>query len=260
MPDTLKTPSPLQLRAELQDMVRKDLLGPAGGPYEEVDERNVRGRYILGLLAPKGQSILPDEQDELAVDGAGDDQDGKTEVALPQTASMLPSSIGLTFSLEGTAESIEVTARWGRYQRVRSQTLVDDKGEPRLVWKREPVEGVSDPIPLKPGDLGPWVPDPDNPDVYVRGLCRRRGRGLDADALPGQRPARASHPQRQCLDLPAGADRPRAGRCAHLRQTPTAPRVEPLRGRRPGHAHAVPAPGGVRRRARCGRPRRIGSR
>lgn len=79
MPDTLKTPSPLQLRTELQDMVCKDLLGPATGPYEEVDEPNVHGRYIVGLLAPRGQSILPDEQDDLAVDGTGDDQCGKTE-------------------------------------------------------------------------------------------------------------------------------------------------------------------------------------
>ena len=31
MPDTLKTPSPLELCAELEEMVRRDLLGPAGG-------------------------------------------------------------------------------------------------------------------------------------------------------------------------------------------------------------------------------------
>ena len=67
VPESLEDqiPSPIQLRAELESMVRRDLLGPAGGPEEEVDERNVRGRYILGLLAPRGQSILPDDQDDL---------------------------------------------------------------------------------------------------------------------------------------------------------------------------------------------------
>ena len=35
-------------------MGRRDLLGPAGGPDEEVDERAVRERCILGLLAPRG--------------------------------------------------------------------------------------------------------------------------------------------------------------------------------------------------------------
>ncbi len=47
MPDALQVPSPLELCAELEDMVRKDLLGP----YKEVDERNVCGRYIVSLLA-----------------------------------------------------------------------------------------------------------------------------------------------------------------------------------------------------------------
>jgi hypothetical protein len=49
MPDSLQEqiPSSIQLRAQLEAMVRRDLLGPAGGPKEEVDERAVRGRYIL---------------------------------------------------------------------------------------------------------------------------------------------------------------------------------------------------------------------
>ncbi|MFQ5419352.1 MAG: hypothetical protein ACE5EY_03205 [Anaerolineae bacterium] len=62
-------PTPLELRTKLEEMVRADLLGPAGGPEEVIDERNVRDRYIVGRLAPRGQSILPDEQDDLAVGG-----------------------------------------------------------------------------------------------------------------------------------------------------------------------------------------------
>jgi len=174
MTDALKSPSPMQLRAELEEMVRKDLLGPAGGPYEEVDERNVRGRYIVGLLAPRGQSVLPDEMDELSVDGADEEQEGRAESSVPQTATMLPSAIGLTFTADGAAESIQVTARWGCYKRVRSERVLDSQGAPRLVWKRQPVEATSDPMPLRAGMFGPWYPDPDNRDVHVRGLCRRR--------------------------------------------------------------------------------------
>ena len=44
-------PTPLELRAMLEAMVRADLLGPAGGPKEIVDERNVRDRHIVGRLA-----------------------------------------------------------------------------------------------------------------------------------------------------------------------------------------------------------------
>ena len=72
MPEFRQTPtlSPLELRAEQEAMVRCDLLGPAGGLEEEVDERVVRGRYILGLLTPRGQTILPGDQDDLPAGGA----------------------------------------------------------------------------------------------------------------------------------------------------------------------------------------------
>ena len=43
----------MQLRAEMERMVVADLLGPAGGDSEELDERNVRDRYLVGVLAPK---------------------------------------------------------------------------------------------------------------------------------------------------------------------------------------------------------------
>jgi hypothetical protein len=57
MSDVLKAPSPLELRAELEEMVRKDLLDPAGSPDEEGEERNVRGCYIVGLLAHTGRAF-----------------------------------------------------------------------------------------------------------------------------------------------------------------------------------------------------------
>ena len=62
MLETLNPPSANQIRSELHDLVLRDLLGPAGGPDEIVDESYVRDRYILGLLAPKGQSVIPEEE------------------------------------------------------------------------------------------------------------------------------------------------------------------------------------------------------
>ena len=168
-------PSPLQLRAELDKLVRQDLLGPAGGEREEIEERNVRGRYVVGMLAPKGQSVIPDDEDPLAVDGTSDGQDGQADTAVPQTASMLPSSIGLTFTVTGEATKIRVTAKWGQYRRVRSETLPpNEKGEPPLVWQRWPKEGTAE-LALRAGELKIFYPDPDNQEIYVRGLCRERG-------------------------------------------------------------------------------------
>jgi hypothetical protein len=49
----LRVPSPRELRAELEQIVLRDLLSPAGGPTEELGERSVRDRYLVGMLAPR---------------------------------------------------------------------------------------------------------------------------------------------------------------------------------------------------------------
>ena len=45
-------PSPLEMREMLEKMAIKELMGPAGGEEEEVDER-IRDRYLVGILAPR---------------------------------------------------------------------------------------------------------------------------------------------------------------------------------------------------------------
>src|SRR5438105_4114026 len=112
MTELLISPSPMQLRTELEQNVLKELLGPAGGPSEVVTEPRVSERYILGRLAPKGQSILPEETDELA-QGGTDTEDGRPASRPPKAATMLPSSLGMTFTLDGAATAIQITARWG---------------------------------------------------------------------------------------------------------------------------------------------------
>jgi len=51
MPESLKLPTVNQTRSELQDLILRDLLGPAGGPEEIIDEPYVRDRFILSILA-----------------------------------------------------------------------------------------------------------------------------------------------------------------------------------------------------------------
>jgi hypothetical protein len=45
----------------LEEMVLSDLLGPVGGPEEEIDEQSVRDRYLVGMLAPKRQELSPEQ-------------------------------------------------------------------------------------------------------------------------------------------------------------------------------------------------------
>ena len=106
MTQLINTLTHLDLRTQLHQMVVNDLLGPAGGENEELDEDSVRSRYIVGLLAPRGQSALPDEQDELAVGGGTETQDGKPASMPAPLPAMLPSSIGLTCSVVPETEAI----------------------------------------------------------------------------------------------------------------------------------------------------------
>jgi hypothetical protein len=78
-------------------MVLKHLLGPVGGPEEEVDEPSVRDRYLVGMLAPKRQELSPEEFDELPQGGSGPVEDGAPESTSPSTKTMFPSSFGMTF-------------------------------------------------------------------------------------------------------------------------------------------------------------------
>lgn len=93
----LERPSDYQLRVELEQAILNDLLGPAGGEEEELDEDNVRDRYLIGLLAPQQRYITPEQQDELAVAGKGTVEEGSTEVSTVSTETMFPSSFGMTF-------------------------------------------------------------------------------------------------------------------------------------------------------------------
>ncbi len=166
--------SPSALRDELERLVLQDLLGPAGGIEEEIDEGSVRDRYLVGALAPRDQQILPETLDELAVPEEGSIEDGANDDAALQITSLYPSSIGMSFSVDGTATSLSVEASWGYYRREHSETLKTPKGAPKMVWKRKHSGEKSKHIPLKEGPIPSWSPEPEEqPDVIVRGVIRR---------------------------------------------------------------------------------------
>jgi hypothetical protein len=86
----LQPPSAATLRDELERLVLQDLLGPAGGPEEEVDETNVRDRYLVGMLAPRDQQMAPEEMDALAIPEEGSVEDGSNDDTALQVASLCP--------------------------------------------------------------------------------------------------------------------------------------------------------------------------
>jgi hypothetical protein len=112
----------MKIRAELERMVLKDLLGPVGGAEEEIDEPSVRDRYLVGMLAPKRQVLSPEEFDELPQGGSGPVEDGTAESTSPANKTMFPSSFGMTFCVGLDTRALQITARWGHYRRDRSET------------------------------------------------------------------------------------------------------------------------------------------
>ncbi len=199
-PPTTAIPSPYQLRAELEAMVLGDLLGPAEGPNEELTERTVRDRYLVGVLAPsrsgerraasgadpsrhpspvthddlEDDDDLPRIPDELSEGGSDTADDGTTDADVPVAVAYLPSSFGMSFCVDAEAESIEVDARWGQYRRETRQEQISPRtGHPLRVWKRYPRGGRIE-IPLNDGPIKPRSPDPQFLDIHIQGQVRKR--------------------------------------------------------------------------------------
>ena len=184
---TTPMPSQHQLRAELEAMVLGDLLGPAGGESEELTERTVRDRYLVGVLAPSrsanaaAKTAVDEEEDEeiplipdeLSEGGRDTADDGKTDADTPVTQAHLPSSFGMSFCVDGEAKSIKVTGSWGQYKREKREGQTDYKGSTLLVWKRY-VRGGGITLPLKDGPIKAKALDLQFPDIYVQGQIRKR--------------------------------------------------------------------------------------
>ena len=169
----LAIPTPAALRAELERLVCRDLLGPVGGPEEEITD-SVRDRYLVGMLAPQKQQIPWEEQDDPNQTGNDNPDDGPIDHSTSQAPTMFPSSFGVTFTVDGAATALYVKATWGRYERVKSALLTSEKtGAARTVWKRTPMGGHPQTISLAVGTITAIVPDAEQPEVCVRGLVRR---------------------------------------------------------------------------------------
>ena len=187
--EVLTAPSKLEIREEFVDMIRRELLGPAGGPEEIITEPTVRDRYAVGLLAPLNATEVPDPEDErgpLATDESDTVEEGYAEGELPgfgavdlneaaSKKSMIPSSIGLTFAIKNETEALKITARWGAYLR----QVDEDADETKRYWQRVPIEAetVVSLVDWRTGDKRrwEWQPSDDTPAVTLQGLLDEHG-------------------------------------------------------------------------------------
>jgi hypothetical protein len=171
----LSPPSPHDIRDELTDMVIRDLLGPAGGPEEELDQREdrVRERYLAGTLAPRAVSVEAGELDQLGSAEPDDVKVGMTDILAPTRDTMLPSSMGLSFVVDSDATAILVKTEWGRYSRFQSDIQKRKDGSPATAWKRRHIDGQPYLISLRNGMIKSISPCPDQPLVALQGRMRK---------------------------------------------------------------------------------------
>src|ERR1022692_4389174 len=172
--NVLAAPAPAAIRDELTDMVIRDLLGPAGGPEEELGqfEDHVYGRYLVGMLAPQDSEIPGGELDELAVGDGDEGEEGSEDVGVPAGSTYFPSSMGMSFVVASDTKEIVVEAEWGQYLRIKSDTQQKKDGAPANVWKRNPVVAPAITLTLKDGNIAPRPLHTDHPLVLLLGRMR----------------------------------------------------------------------------------------
>ncbi len=188
--------TPSAIRDELTALVHRDLLGPAGGPEEELDqiEDNASGRYLVGMLAPLGSDIEAELQDSLATGGDEGGDEGEADSGIPAAHGYFPSAMGLSFMVAQDATEIIVQATWGQYKRIKSQTQLNKSGQAATVCKRIPVQAPALTLPLIEGTIALRPLHTDHPLVQLQGRMRRSADGwvvslfmLNGQALRQQR-------------------------------------------------------------------------
>lgn len=193
--DCSSTEEQAYVRELLKMSVIDDLLGPADGPEEEIVGMSVRDRYLVGKLAPmsldgKQTEVKPFAEEDVS-DGevpldllpyvndnhiprdkvptaSIDEDDEEKEIESFSNQSLVPSSIGFTFCVDGKLENIQLFANWGRYERTQCEQESEKTGKIPRCWKRIPSGGSVN-ISLDQRIIKPLQIDVNCPSVVVQG-------------------------------------------------------------------------------------------
>jgi Helicase conserved C-terminal domain len=199
-----------RVRAELEDLLERDLLGPWDGPEEELPPRTSPAeRYMLGRLVPRERRAAPEEDaeetpaDEVvdaeetdpglvdrevsSADDSAEDEGAEADATV-RSGSMAASAVGLAFSVPTTVDVISVAASWGRYERAPSAVHETPTGRTATTWHRVPAGGPVE-VRTDAEGTGEEVPDPGQEGVVVRYTVRHRGarRVVELTLVNGQR-------------------------------------------------------------------------
>jgi hypothetical protein len=115
------------------------------------------------------------------------ESDSADEIDAASNQSLVPSSLGMTFCVDGDVDQIEIEARWGRYERsdeheiFRTRKNKETGAEVQTkakVWQRIPCGGKIV-LPLTEGVIPHQAPDSEFPEVRVQGSIRAKNANGD---------------------------------------------------------------------------------
>jgi hypothetical protein len=228
------TADPVVIRDEFHRLVHRELVGPAGEEDEEVAEHKVSGRYLCGWLAPahtgRGPETSPTET-ALPIADQENPEEGLSDDPVVGSDSLLPNSFGFTFCVARGTASIRLRVGWGWYRRGPSKLdHQTPKGNPKGVWHRTPIERDKL-IQVREGELEPWHPHAETPEVRVVGrvLPHEDGSHLVSVFLLNEQDGREGGEERWLFQAWMEASSPDADgcfirRCIH----PAASTVDPM--------------------------------
>ena len=173
VPQEFTPASSYQVRDELGELIERDLLGPWDGELEVFPPRapGPCERYLVGRLGPRhdlpSARAAAGEAVDTELSAGGDTSDGELPdlLTLQNAGRMWASSMGLSCVVALSVDELSVTAAWGRYSK---SEILDEAGNPRRVWHREPIRHT---VPVGLQAASQRIPlvgtDPRRPGVYL---------------------------------------------------------------------------------------------
>lgn len=177
------------VRENLVEALNLDLIGPSIN-HTLADEKlpgwvRPSNWYLTGFLIPSGTAPEHrsdiDEDDEFdTVPESGGLAEETTEERKAARKSFFPSSMGLSFLVPEDADALEVTVRWGDYER---SEIVGADGASVRVWQRQPRERI---VPISLASPGK-EPVPDSGGLTLHLVVRPIAAGSLAGIPAGTR-------------------------------------------------------------------------
>lgn len=120
------------VRRRLVEGLEKSLLGPLDGPGEEFIKLPTQ-RYIVGILFPSGTIVAP-EQDINNPSEGEDEEDSSPSNNMSLKDELRPSSMGMSFIIDGKVERLSVEIKWATYSQEKKQGPSDRPPFKRHEW------------------------------------------------------------------------------------------------------------------------------